>query len=56
MIVNNSKQVNDIKHNSIGIIAVYHLNNLVWQNSNSCFGKGFWDANAPWSNTEGWKD
>lgn len=56
MIFNNSKQVDDVKHISRDIIAVYHMSHLVWENSNSCFGKGFWDANAPWFDTEGWKD
>ena len=56
MLFNKSKQVDDIKHRSTNIVAVYHLSALVWQNSNSCFGRGYWNANAPWSDTEGWKD
>ena len=56
MIFNNSKQVSDIKHNTKGMTAIYHLSLLVWQNLKSCFGKGYWDSIAPWSDTEGWKD
>ena len=56
MIFNNSKQVDDIKCRNENFTAVYHLSALVWQNFNSCFGRGYWDNKAPWSDIEGWKD
>lgn len=29
---------------------------LIWEAIKSCFGAGFWKNDAPWSNTEGWKN
>jgi len=29
---------------------------LVWEAIKSCFGAGYWKNDAPWSNTEGWKN
>lgn len=29
---------------------------LLWEAIKSCFGAGFWKNDAPWSNTEGWKN
>lgn len=28
----------------------------VWQAIRSCFGRGFWNNQKPWSNTDGWKN
>lgn len=28
----------------------------VWQFIRSCFGKGWWADDKPWSNTDGWKN
>lgn len=50
-----SKEASEIKHNSKDTIAVYHLSHLVWQNSLSCYGRGYWDDTAPWSDTDGWQ-
>lgn len=55
MLYVNSKKVDEIKHVSIDTVAVYHLSLLVWQNALSCFGRGYWDDTAPWSDTEGWQ-
>lgn len=55
MLYVNSKEITEIKHTSTNMIAVYHLSALVWQNAVSCFGRGYWDADAPWSDDEGWQ-
>lgn len=46
----------DIKHDKKTIIYVYKGSNLVWQAIKSCFGLGYWINNAPWINTDGWKN
>ena len=28
----------------------------VWEFIRSCFGRGFWANDKPWSNTDGWKN
>lgn len=56
MIFNNSKQIDSIKHRNTNIVFIYHLSSLVYQYLRSCFGRGYWDDTAPWSDTEGWKD
>lgn len=38
------------------ISAVYNGAYMVWQAIRSCFGAGFWKNNAPWLNTDGWKN
>jgi hypothetical protein len=29
---------------------------LIWQALRSCFGNGSWVNNAPWNNTDGWRN
>lgn len=29
---------------------------LIWEAIKSCFGAGYWKNEAPWSNSEGWKN
>lgn len=38
------------------VTQVYKGLKLVWEAIKSCFGAGYWKNNAPWSNTEGWKN
>ena len=38
------------------IIAVYKGLSLVWTAIKSCFGKGYWINDKPWSNIDGWKN
>lgn len=38
------------------ITQVYKGVKLVWEAIKSCFGAGYWKNDAPWSNTEGWKN
>lgn len=35
---------------------VMHGTDLVWQAVRSCFGKGWWINDKPWSNEDGWKN
>ena len=38
------------------VTQVYKGLKLVWEAIKSCFGAGYWKNDAPWSNTEGWKN
>lgn len=38
------------------IIAVYAGSYLVWLLFLSCFGRGYWINELPWSNEDGWKN
>ena len=39
-----------------GIAAIYNGAVLIWNMIRSCFGAGYWRNDAPWSNTDGWKN
>lgn len=38
------------------VTQIYRGTKLVWEAIKSCFGAGFWKNDAPWSNTEGWRN
>ena len=38
------------------VAAIYNGAVLIWNMIRSCFGAGYWRNDAPWSNTEGWKN
>ena len=38
------------------IASVYQGSKLIWQYIRSCFGRGYWLNDKPWSNTDGWKN
>lgn len=38
------------------ISAIYKGDILIWENIRSCYGKGFWDNEKPWSNEDGWQN
>lgn len=38
------------------ISAVYLGLRLIWETINSCFGKGCWFNDKPWSNVDGWNN
>lgn len=54
---NNEKRrvVTIIKTNRY-VAAVYQGSRLVWQYIRSCFGRGYWINEKPWSETDGWKN
>lgn len=48
-------QVNTIYVNGTKVVqAVYQGLRLVWQYIKSCFGRGYWIDDKPWSNTDAW--
>lgn len=50
-----SKQVNTIYAQGNKVVqAVYYGLRLVWQYIKSCFGRGYWLNDKPWSDTDGW--
>lgn len=49
-----SKSVNTMYQGRTVIQAVYYGLKLVWQYIKSCFGRGYWLNDKPWSNTDGW--
>lgn len=36
------------------VAAVYKGTQLLWQYIRSCFGRGYWINEKPWSNENGW--
>jgi hypothetical protein len=38
------------------IAAVYQGARLIWQYIRSCFGRGYWINEKPWSNTDAWRN
>ena len=38
------------------VAAIYNGAVLIWNMIRSCFGAGYWRNDAPWSNTDGWKN
>ena len=54
---NNDKRrvITIIKSNKY-IAVVYQGSRLVWQYIRSCFGRGYWINEKPWSETDGWKN
>lgn len=55
-IYKNNKEISSINYGSRAIAAVYQGARLVWEAIRSCFGKGFWINEYPWSNEDGWKN
>lgn len=48
-------QVNTIYVNGTKVVqAVYQGLRLIWQYIKSCFGRGYWIDDKPWSNTDAW--
>lgn len=51
-----NKEVTAIYVGKKVVSAVYRGAKLIWEAISSCFGKGFWNNSAPWSNQDGWKN
>ena len=56
MIYKNGKEVTGIHKGGHVITIVYKGTVLVWEAVRSCFGKGLWVNDKPWSNKDGWKN
>jgi len=54
-IVVKGKEVVAIYYGKIAVEAVYKGARLIWVAARSCFGKGYWIADKPWSSEETWK-
>lgn len=54
-IIVRKKEVLAIYYGNIAISAVYKGARLIWMAARSCFGKGYWIGDKPWSMTETWK-
>lgn len=50
------KETQAVYHNHRAIATIYHAGRVVWQYIRSCFGKGFWINDKPWSNTDAYKN
>lgn len=56
MIFFGNKEIEYIRFGNKIITQIYKGVKLVWEAIKSCFGAGFWKNDAPWSNTEGWRN
>lgn len=56
MIFFGDKEITLVQLGNKVITQIYLGAKLVWEAIRSCFGAGFWKNEAPWSNTEGWKN
>ena len=56
MIYSDNKSFDQIFAQNKIIVSVYHGVHLVWEAILSCFGKGFWIDDKPWSDDDGWND
>ena len=52
--VEKHKQVIAIYKGKRHLAAVYQGTKLIWQYIRSCFGRGYWINEKPWSQTDGW--
>lgn len=50
------KEVSGVRIRKKIVIAVRIGKKLIWEAINSCFGKGFWINEKPWSDTDKWND
>lgn len=55
-IVFRKKEIVSIHFGTQVIAAIYKGTKLIWMAARSCFGKGYWMNDKPWSNTEVWKN
>ena len=51
-----NKRITTILKENKNIAAVYQGARLIWQYIRSCFGRGYWINEKPWSNTDSWKN
>lgn len=53
---NEHRRVTTVIKSNKYIASIYQGSRLVWQYIRSCFGRGYWINEKPWSNTDGWKN
>lgn len=56
MIFKDKKEVVDIHVNGKAGTMLYKGRTLLWEAVKSCFGRGMWINDKPWSNTDGWRN
>lgn len=56
MIRTGGKEVTLVRIGAKVVGAIYMGATLVWQAVRSCFGAGYWNDDAPWSDDDGWAD
>ena len=56
MIFKDGKEVVDIHYDGKAATALYKGKRLIWEAVKSCFGRGMWINEKPWSNTDGWRN
>lgn len=52
----NGKDITFVAVGQKAIATIYQGSKLVWEAIRSCFGKGFWVNEQPWSNDDAWKN
>lgn len=50
------KEITSVFFGSKPVSAIYHGGVKVWEAVKSCFGKGFWEEEYPWSDEDAWKN
>ena len=50
------KLINTIYKGKRHVAVVYQGTKLIWQYIRSCFGRGHWIKDKPWSNDNGWSN
>lgn len=55
-IFSKDKEITSINWGEKAISSVYYGAKLVWEMILSCFGKGWWVNDKPWSNKDAWKN
>ena len=56
MIYQDNHNVSGVFAAGKSIKAIYKGSLLLWEAIESCFGKGFWIGEKPWSNEDAWKN
>ncbi len=53
---NKQKAITTIYKGKRHLAAIYQGSKLIWQYIRSCFGRGYWINDKPWSNDNGWSN
>lgn len=56
MIIKNGKEIIDYYHGKTQIMEIYRGKYLIYETIRSCFGKGYWINDAPFLNTDVWRN
>lgn len=56
MIIRNGKEITSFYRGKSEIVEIYRGKHIVYQIIRSCFGNGYWINEAPFINTDAWKN